>query len=128
MQLNISTCYAIQIMLYLTRNNRIVSSTELSENMHISQRYIIKISGKLRDDGLINARAGMSGGYIMSKDPSTVSIYDIVTLMEGDMSIPDCAELLPGSDLPCKNTNLLDTLNVMKDYLDTYIPESNHLR
>ena len=63
----------------------------------------------------------MSGGYRLNKAPSKFSVYDVITLMEGDMSIPDCTELLPGSDKPCKNTNLLDTLNIMKDYLDTYL-------
>ena len=52
MQLNASTCYAMQIVLYLARSKRIVSSTELSENLNISQRYILQFTGKLRDGGI----------------------------------------------------------------------------
>jgi hypothetical protein len=46
---------------------------------------------------------------------------DYIKLMEGDMSIPECVDRLPGCDEPCKKTNLLDTLSIMKDYVDTYL-------
>ena len=113
MQLNASTCYALQITLYLSKNNRIVSSTELSEKLHISPRYISHIASKLRDGALIGTHAGMSGGYVLNKDVSAISVYDVVVLMEGDMSIPECVR-------PCKNASLHDALSVLKDYFDTY--------
>ena len=113
MQLNVSTCYAMQIVLFLTRNNRIVSSTELAENLNISQGYILQIAGKLRNGGLIGTRTGMSGGYSLSKEAAEFSVYDVVTLMEGDMSIPHCIA-------PCKHALLHDALSVLKDYFDSY--------
>ena len=113
MQLNVSTCYAMQIIHYLARNNRVVSSTELSENLQISQRYILQIAGKLRDNGLIGTHTGMNGGYSLCKDSSMISVYDIVVLLEGDMNIPECVA-------PCKNSNLHDALSILKDYMDTY--------
>jgi len=121
MQLNISTCYAMQIMLYLTRSKKTVSSAELSENLLISQRYIVHLAGKLRDGNLIGTKSGMNGGYNLGKLPSAISAYDVITLMEGDMSIPECVTIIPGCGEPCKNSNLLDTLNIMKEYLDTYL-------
>ena len=120
MQLNVSTCYAMQIILYLTRNKKVVSSTELAESLKISQRYIVHIAGKLREGGLINSNPGMSGGYTINQEKSPFSVFDVVTLMEGEISIPECIARLPGCGEPCKPANLHDALNVLKDYADTY--------
>ena len=114
MQLNVSTCYGLQIILYLSRNKKVVSSTELSNNLHISQRYILQIVQKLRDGALVNAHAGMKGGYSLSKEESAISVYDIVALMEGASDIPFCIK-------PCHDANLHCALSAMSDYLDTYL-------
>ncbi len=121
MQLNVSTCYAMQIVLYLTRKPKTVSSTELSGNLKISPRYILQITGKLRDGGLIRAHAGKSGGYTLDKEAASISIFDVIKLMEGDMSIPVCMSRIPDCGEPCKNSHLLDSLSVMKEYLDMYL-------
>ena len=90
MRLNVSTCYGLQIILYLTRNKKVVSSTELSANLSISQRYIIQIAGKLRDGCLIVTHAGMCGGYTLGKDASDISVYDVFSLLEEGLLIPEC--------------------------------------
>jgi len=121
MQLNTSTCYAMQVILLLARNREIVSSTELSELLHISQRYILQLMGKLRDGCLISTHHGINGGCDLSKDASTISIYDVIELMEGDMSIPNCFTHKDECGSLCRSTYLLDSLNYMKDYLDSYL-------
>ena len=114
MQLNISTCYGLQTILYLTRNNRVVSSAELSKNLDISQRYILQIAKKLRDGDLVDTHSGMNGGYTLSKEASTISVYDIVAIMEGDCSIPACVR-------SCHDATLNDALSALNDYLETYL-------
>ena len=120
MQLNVSTCYAMQVMLYLARNKKIVPSTELATTLKISQRYILQIVGRLRDEGYLATRPGASGGISLGKNAAEISAYDVITLMEGDMSIPECITPLSGYGEPCMNSNLHETFSVMKDYIDTY--------
>ena len=121
MQLNASTCYAMQILLYMARNRRVVSSSELSEKLHISQRYILQFTGKLRDGRLIHTRAGMNGGYTLGKEAAAISIFDVIMLMEGDMNIPDCLTPIPDCGAPCKSGNLFYALSHMRDYVDTFL-------
>lgn len=121
MQINISTCYAMQIMLYLTRSIRITSSSELSDNLCISQRYILQIAGKLRDGGFVNAHNGMSGGYSLSIPSSDISIYDIINLMEGDMSIPECITRTQDCGESCIDGSLFNALSTLKDLFETYL-------
>ena len=62
MQLNRSTDYAIQMLVYLTKAGKTVSSSKLAAAMGVSHRYLLQISAKLRAAGFIRAAHGPSGG------------------------------------------------------------------
>ena len=51
MQRNISTDYAIRIIVHMARHKKIVSSTALANSTSISKRYLLQIAAKLRDAG-----------------------------------------------------------------------------
>ena len=44
MQLNRSTDYAIQMLVYLAKAGKIVSSSKLAATMGVSHRYLLQIS------------------------------------------------------------------------------------
>ena len=58
MQLNRSTDYAIQMLVYLAKNGQTLSSTKLAASLGISHRYLLQISSKLRAVGFIVAVHG----------------------------------------------------------------------
>jgi len=84
MQLNISTDYAIRIILYLAKSKQVVSSNRLSNIIQVSPRYLLQIGAKLRDVGLISSVNGPTGGYLLNKSPEEISLYDIIVIMEGE--------------------------------------------
>ena len=83
MQLNRSTDYAIQMLLYLAKAGKTVSSSKLAAAIGVSHRYLLQISAKLRAAGFIRAAYGSSGGLMLVKDPDEISLYDIILSMEG---------------------------------------------
>ena len=83
MQLNRSTDYAIQILLYLAKAGKTVSSSRLAAAIGVSHRYLLQISAKLRAAGFIRAAHGPSGGLKLDKAPEEISLYDIILSMEG---------------------------------------------
>ena len=83
MQLNRSTDYAIQMLLYLAMAGKTVSSSKLAAAIGVSHRYLLQISAKLRAAGFIRAAYGSSGGLKLVKDPDEISLYDIILSMEG---------------------------------------------
>jgi Rrf2 family protein len=111
----------MQIMLYLARNKRVISSTELSGNLHISKGYVLQIARALREGNMIVTHSGMSGGYSVEKDINQICAYDIISLMEGDMSIPECVARMPGCTEACQDTNLRDALNAMNSMIVAYL-------
>ena len=83
MQLNRSTDYAIQMLLYLAKAGKTVSSSKLAAAIDVSHRYLLQISAKLRAAGFIRAAHGPSGGLNLDKAPEKISLYDIILSMEG---------------------------------------------
>ena len=83
MQLNRSTDYAIQMLVYLAKNGQTLSSTKLAASLGISYRYLLQISSKLRAAGFILAVRGPSGGLKIFKNPDEISLYDVILSMEG---------------------------------------------
>ena len=83
MQLNRSTDYAIQMLVYLAKNGQTLSSTKLAASLGMSHRYLLQISSKLRAAGFILAVRGPSGGLKIFKNPDEISLYDVILSMEG---------------------------------------------
>ncbi|AJC11449.1 hypothetical protein JI75_00770 [Berryella intestinalis] len=82
MKLKASIDYGVRAMMYLAIKGGTCSSKEIAEHMDIPRDYLIQLGLKLRNAGLINARPGKNGGYTLAKEPSEVSIHQIVAAFE----------------------------------------------
>ena len=89
MRLNKSTDYAIQMLLYLAKAGKTVSSSKLAAAIGVSHRYLLQISAKLRAAGVIRAAHGSSGGLALEKAPEEISLYDVILGMEGVVQTGD---------------------------------------
>lgn len=58
--------------------------SEITAKQPIPERYLEQILGTLRRGGLLKSQRGAKGGYLLGRDPSTITILDIVSLIEGD--------------------------------------------
>lgn len=79
----------------------------LSRNIHtctgIPMPYLRKILFALGKSGLIRAKRGREGGFLLKRPASRISLMDVVEAVEHGKSVPDCLLGLPGcSDAtPC---------------------------
>ena len=92
MQLNLSTDYAIRAVLYLSAVKRSADSVELSEVLHVPQRYLLNICAKLRRAGLLHAVPGHGGGIRLARPAAEIRLLDVITVMEPSMRINRCLE------------------------------------
>ncbi|MFC4803729.1 RrF2 family transcriptional regulator [Filifactor villosus] len=99
MQLNITTDYAIRIMVHLAKTGDIVSSRELSEATNVTPSYVLKIMRKLVGHGLVSQFRGATGGFSIKKEAKDISLLEIISLMEGTIKLNRCLE----DDLYCNN-------------------------
>ena len=91
MQITATTDYAIRVVLYLTREDRIINSRELSEQVAVSQNYLQKLIRKLVQSGIVQQYRGVNGGYALAKRPSQISLYDIISTMETTPYVSGCS-------------------------------------
>lgn len=111
MQLNITTDYAIRIVIYLAIKNNLSTAKEISENLFIPENYIMKIMKKLKDVGIIDTYNGIKGGYKLKKLAEDINLLDIIKTMEKTVKINKCLE-----EDKCCNKNAIDKCIVHKHY------------
>lgn len=92
MQLNITTDYAIRTVLYLANRSKLASSSEISSAMKIPQNYIVILTRRLREAGILRTVRGKDGGYALNRNPCDITLYEIIVIMEGTLKINRCLE------------------------------------
>ncbi len=93
MRLQITTDYAIRVMLFMVQQGGKVSTAEATAKaLGISCSYFNKVAWKIKMAGFLESIQGPSGGYRISKNAADITLYDIVTAMEGDIRINRCLD------------------------------------
>ncbi len=62
----------------------------LAERQHISVKYIPVLVGGLKAAGLLRATRGANGGYELARDPASITAYEVVSALEGDLNPMEC--------------------------------------
>lgn len=55
---------------------------ELAQREEVSASFLVQILNDLRRGGLIESRRGKAGGYLLAREPETVTMLDIVEAVE----------------------------------------------
>ncbi len=111
MQLNLTTDYAIRVIVTLGASDEILTADYIGQNIGVNVNYLMKVLKKLEKEGLIEVIRGRNGGYRLAKSPSEISMYGILNIMEPTTRINRCLE----GDCYCSN-NGTETCNVRKVY------------
>ena len=65
---------------------------DISRRQKISQRYLEQIFNKLLKAGLLKSRRGPRGGYMLSRDPSEITVGDIISAAQGPIVPVRCLD------------------------------------
>ena len=67
-----------------------ISLKSVAERQEISEHYLEQLMGQLRKAGLVKSTRGAQGGYMLTKQPTDITVGDIVRVMEGPIAPVDC--------------------------------------
>ena len=85
MKLKASVDYGVRAVLYLAAKGETCSSREISEEMCVPRDYLIQLALRLRNAGIIKARPGKNGGYLLAKTPDTITVKQIMDAFDNDL-------------------------------------------
>lgn len=99
--------YGLRAMLKIARNyktKKILSVKTISEKEGIPFDFLEKIILQLERSGLVAAKKGIQGGYMLKKSPKIISVFDVVLSLEGKNPLVDC--LFCGRSKKCAAKNV----------------------
>ena len=86
--------YALRAMLYLARLGfgKKAPSNVIAEEMNMSRIFLSRINTQLVNARLITTWRGARGGIALTRPASEISIYDILTAVDGPIRLVGCLE------------------------------------
>ncbi len=80
------TCnYALRASLYVAcqKNRDYIPINEISDNLNISFHFLTKILQTLTDTDIMISFRGPKGGVKLAKSPEEITLYEIITAIDG---------------------------------------------
>lgn len=76
-----------------------VSVREIAERTALPQPYLEQILLSLKGAGIVRSKRGVGGGYMLSREPESITLSEIVSAVDGPISAGDFGE--PHTDGAC---------------------------
>jgi Rrf2 family protein len=92
--LSSKTKYALRAILHLAENagtGAWLRTNDVAEQEQVPRKFLEAIFVQLRDHGIIESRRGAQGGHRLLRDPATVSVADVIRVLDGPLALTPCA-------------------------------------
>jgi len=63
---------------------------EIATVQKVSATYLAKVFQQLARNGILHSQRGSKGGYAFGRNPEEISLFDIVSVCEGNLRLFDC--------------------------------------
>lgn len=86
MKLSVKVEYACRVLAQLARmhgTGELAHIEKLAKIESVPANYLVQILTELRTGGLIISRRGKQGGYALARTPEAISLYEVVSLIDG---------------------------------------------
>ena len=97
-----------------------VSLSDISANQNIELTYLEQIFRKLRIAGIVKSIRGRNGGYLYAKDPSSISIKEVMHAVDEVLDATKCnGTSACHKGKKCTTHDLWNDLNILvENYLE----------
>ena len=95
--------YGVRLMVELARHygSGPVSLSEMADHEQLPRPYLEQLVVSLRESGLVTSTRGARGGYELSRPPSDIHMYEVITALEGPNTPMTCASADPDHAETC---------------------------
>ena len=90
-QLSKKADYGLIALKHLAQHSEAsISAREIASEYRIPAELLAKILQRLARKGLLLSHQGTHGGYVLARDPSKISIVDVIEALDGPIGITPC--------------------------------------
>ncbi len=85
------TDYAVRALIYIAQTKKkIISATELIEELKIPKPFLRKILQTLNKKGVLISYKGQGGGFSLAKPYDKIYLIDLIEIFQGPFVINEC--------------------------------------
>ena len=94
MKLSSKVRYGTRALLDLAVNykDKPVLLKDIAKRQEISKKYLERIFSSLKAAGLVKSLRGAKGGFVLNKQPSEITVYQIFEVLEGPLNLVECVK------------------------------------
>ncbi len=95
---------------------------EIAAVQNVPENYLRRLLIELKRGGLVLSQKGPSGGYMLARHPSKITMAEVVQIIEGDYVPVECLE--DGSNALCQradNCAMRDVWNEVRDSVNAIL-------
>ncbi len=86
--------YAVRVMVFLAEwPGRPLTKTEISEAEAITTGYLQQILSVLLSAGLVRSYRGKNGGFVIAREPESITVGDVLHATEGKVTPAPCWDI-----------------------------------
>lgn len=109
--------FALRVLLYLrVAPGRRGSVGDIAVAHHVSRHHMDKVVQRLAGAGLVETTRGRGGGVQLVRDPSTITVGEVMRVMESDFAVVECL----GPARYCRIAGVCGARSVFARALDAY--------
>jgi len=82
----------LNLALHYNAGKEAVVLKNISKEEDLSIRYLEQIIIPLKINKLVKSVRGAGGGYTLARDPSRITVCEIIEVLEGSCALVDCLE------------------------------------
>ncbi len=90
LQLSEAASLALHSMVLIAKSENHINVNKLAEKMGVSRNHLAKVLQQLVKYNFLKSVRGPSGGFMLNKPASQISILDIYEAIEGEIYSPEC--------------------------------------
>lgn len=109
--------YALRVLMYLrVAPGRRGSIAEIAAAYRISRNHLDKVVQRMGAAGLVQTSRGRGGGVRLVRDPTTITVGEVMRAMEDDFAVVECL----GPARFCRVAGVCGARSVFAKALDSY--------
>jgi Rrf2 family protein len=82
--------YGLQLLIILAENQTRLSLKEIADGSHMPYHFLVKIMRELNTAGLVNAKEGKHGGYLLTRTAKKISLKEILKALNEELTLARC--------------------------------------